>query len=159
MIILAVVIFIFVLAGIISAVEEIGSEGAGIGTVIFSIVVAFFLSSICYFGFYESTRIDVEKLYAEQQNILLNYKTLVLNMNKVAVVKENTNNILIDAANLKQSTNTSQAFAIWVETANQYNLNLAAEKGKREMGFFGKLWYCWRVPLRNDIKYIEVKLN
>lgn len=123
------------------------------------LIVMIFLTLFFYVGFYESTRINVEKLYAQQNNILLNYKTLVLNMNKVAIVKQENDSIIIDLANMKQSTNTSQAFATWVSEANAYNLLLAGEKGKREMGFFGKLWYCWRVPLRNDIKYIEVKLN
>jgi hypothetical protein len=116
------------------------------------------ISIVFYMGFYESTRIDVEQLYAKQNNILLNYKTLVLNMNKIAIVKENTNSILIDVANLKQSTNVSTAFVAWISAANEYNLFLAEEKGKRELGFFGKLWYCWKVPLRKDVKYIEVKL-
>lgn len=123
------------------------------------LIVMIFLTLVFYVGFYESTRIDVEKLYAQQNNILLNYKTLVLNMNKVAVVKQENDSIILDLANMKQSTNTSQAFATWVSEANAYNLLLAEEKGKREMGFFGKLWYCWRAPLRSDIKYIEVKLN
>lgn len=156
MIILAIIIFIICIGIIAAFMEEVGDYGAG--SVIFGMIIGALLSFTCYFGFYESTRIDVEQLYAEQNNILLNYKTLVVNMNKVAIVKENSNSILIDVANLKQSTNVSQAFATWVETANAYNLHLAAEKGKREMGFFGKLWYCWRVPLRDNIKYIEVKL-
>jgi hypothetical protein len=108
--------------------------------------------------FYQSTRVDVYDLEAIQQNIMFNYKTLTLNMNKVAVVKYDTNKIIVDFANFKQSTNTSEALIAWVSNANEFNRSLAREKAKREGGVFSKLWYGWRYPLSNTLKFIEVKL-
>lgn len=154
MIFLVLVIFIIVL--VISACiagERLGFAG-WLGCFIFACILSIGL----YYWHYQSTRIDVERLYAEQNNIIMNYKTLTLNLNKIATVNIG-DSILIDIANLRQSTNTSEVFKEWVTHANQYNLKLASEKAKREIdGFFGKLWYGWRVSLKPELKYIEIKI-
>ena len=122
-----------------------------------TIVGLFLIISIPLF-FYESTRIKMQELEAVQNNIILNYKTLVLNMNKIAVVDHSKDKIIIDLANFKQSTNTSEVFKNWVATANEFNIFLAQEKAKRQIGFFGHLWYGWRYPINENLKFIEVKL-
>lgn len=162
MILLAIVALCLFIIAIASCIEKMCDYGGSDKAENFGWIAGFICSILLaigsYYVYYDMSRIDVEELYTKQNNILLNYKTLTLQMNRIAIVKTQYDKLLIDVANLNQSSNVSSAFNKWVESANNYNLELAQQKAKREIGFIGKLWYGWRVPLKPELKYIEIKI-
>jgi hypothetical protein len=103
-------------------------------------------------------QIDIENLKVKYDYNLGNVLNLANSMNEKVIIKTENDRIIIDVANLSQSTITSSVYIDYVNQVNIYNKELAEFKVKSRKGFMNKLYYGLYPELPDDIKYIKIKL-
>jgi len=151
MIILALIIAIIILYACIDG-DEHWATCTFVPIVIFTICVF-----ICTIAIYPRSIKAVENMKAEVINIE-NVKILTMGINNVAIVKLDSNgqNMIVDVANLKQSTIASDVYIEYVDKVNHYNTCLFKMRAKRSAGFWGKLWWGHLKKLPNELVPITI---
>lgn len=131
------------------------------GNKILKLIAIFILLASCIVGpisNYYTTMIDLEKLSSDYEYNLNNILTLARQINEKVVIKTAGDRIIIDVANLSQSTITSNVYISYVDSANKYNNQFAEYKVKCSKGFFRTLAYGFYAELPSNLKYIQIKL-
>lgn len=120
------------------------------------IVIMCIIGSILSTPYYK--QIEIENLKVKYEYNLNNILNLANSMNEKIIIKTENDRLIIDVANLSQSTITSSIYIDYVKNVNQYNEQLAEFKVKCRKGFMNKLYYGLYPELPEDIKYIKIKL-
>lgn len=122
------------------------------------ILIAICTLPLCSVGCYTATKIDAEKLKVQYECNLNNTLTLAQNMNEKVVVRNEMDKVIVDVANLSQSSITSSVYSSYVSNVNMFNEQLAEYSviSKRTVG--NVLMWGFKYRLDPEVKYIKIKL-
>ena len=143
---------------VVCSVDDLDTDGIKYLLVTLSVLVSVFLGTVGVYGTaYATSGENIAELKSQYNNNLNNLRTIALSLNRQVIVTTNNEKLLIDVANLKQSTKTSDVFLSYVQQVNQYNTELELQKVRRTPGFFFKMWYGWKMPLTAELKTVTIK--
>ena len=88
-----------------------------------------------------------------------NVSILTDDINEVAIIKYDTagQQMLLDVANLKQSTIASDVYINYVSKINKYNTRLYKMIACRKLGFISTLWWGYLPILPENLVPIVIK--
>lgn len=119
--------------------------------------IAFFLF-LFMMGDYANRTQDIAEITTSYKYNLGNTLILVNSLNEKVVVETSNKQLIIDMANVSQSSTTSEVYKNYVRDVNEYNKKLATLKIKCERSFVPILWYGFHPKITNEVKFIKIKM-
>lgn len=134
--------------------------GSKISKIFYIIVIISIIGFSLYITFanvYIESIKEINSLKVSYNYGLDNLLYLSNTINKKAVVKTEHDKLIIDVANLSQSTKASSVYVSYVNNVNRYNHKLAEEQAKRFDSIVCKMKYGWLVPIPEELRYILIR--
>jgi hypothetical protein len=125
--------------------------------IIVLISIISFSSYITFANVYIELIKEINSLKVSYNYGLDNLLYLSNTINEKAVVKTEHDKLIIDVANLSQSTKASSVYVSYVNNVNRYNHKLAEEQSKRFDSIVCKMKYGWLVPIPEELRYILIR--
>jgi len=126
--------------------------------VIMFIIPTIMICAAMTFTDYASKIPEIADLRTDAKYSLNNILILANSMNEKVIVKIDNDKLIVDVANMSQSSKTSDVYISYVNNVNSYNTKLSALRAKGERTWVNILYYGFYPPISDELKFIQIKM-